>query len=187
VIAQSINSEIDLHQERWRAADEEFESAGFDVGIRDAGVEHVEIMNIFQGPHKSLLTSPISFFPSISVTGYASRPGTGDALADLIDVIEISLLVETMVVAGPVAEGDELFYESLAHRRIERTSEAVIRSLRASRNLLGAVDSVTQPRGGIVNATWRRVVEEGEGQGSAYVMHGSRFQYALTRRASIPR
>lgn len=184
VLIDGLDDEIDRQQERWRMSDAEFEAAGHDVGIRAEGVEHVSATNIFQGPHKSLAQSPMDRFPNVSVTAYASRPGPGNIESDRIDVVAISLMVETVVRAGPVVEGRELFFESLAHRRIERTTEAVLAVIRRSRNLLGAVAAVTQPRGGIVNTTWVR--DSADGQGPLYVLHGSRFQYELVRPASIP-
>jgi hypothetical protein len=184
VLIDGINSEISRQQERWKQADLEFEAAGYDVGIRAKGLENISSNNIFQGPHKSLSQSTLDRFPNISVIAYASRPGTGNTQFDQMDLVEISVIVEMIVKAGPVVEGQELFYESVAHRRIERTTEAVLTVIRRSRNLLGTVNTVTQPRGGIVNSTWIRDTQDG--QGDLYVLHASRFQYALNRQSSIP-
>ena len=185
VLIDSLNDQIDAAQERWGAADAIFEAAGNDVGIAVQGIEHVPIINVFQGPHKSLLTSTVDRFPNVSVTAYAVRPGAGDAQNDIHRNVEISLLVELMVRAGPVASatksgiGDSLFCESLAHRRVERTSEAVLKAIGASQNLLGAVLRITEPRGGIVNTSWVKATEGGNEQ--SYVLHGARFQYSLQR------
>lgn len=183
VLIDSVNDEIDRVQERWRAADLLFEEDGNDAGIAALGLDHISSDNIFQGPHKSLLGSPISRFPNVSVTGYAVRPGAGDALNDVHRNVEVSLLVEMIVVAGPIGEiGDDLFCESLAHRRIERTSEAVLAAIGRSQNLLGTVITIGQARGGIVNASWIKRTDGGNEQ--AYVLHGARFQYAPQRQAS---
>lgn len=184
VVSEGINGEIDRLQERWRMPDEEFEAAGLDVGVRAAGLEHVGPANVFQGPHKSLVTSPITRFPNVSMTAYATRPSAQNATNDRIDVPELSLLVELMVKAGPVVAGDELLYESIVHRRVERTAEALIATIAKSGNFLGTVDYISLPRGGIVNASWTRN-EESEGEtGATYLLHGARFVYALTRRVS---
>lgn len=185
VLAGSLNDEIDGQQQRWLQADEDFEAAGFDVGIREAGVDHVQAPNIFGGPHKSLVASPLSYFPNVSVTTYAARPSALDPMSDRMRVVELTMLVETMVYAGPRTDDNALFVESLVHRRIERTSEAVIAAIEKSKNLYATVDSIPQPRGGLVNASWTRT-EDAEGDaGAIYVLHGSRFQYALTRRVAF--
>lgn len=184
VVAEGINAAIDRVQRVWLRADQDFEAAGFDVGIRDEGIESVEVTNVFGGPHKSLVASPIDRFPNVSVTAYATRPSGVNTASDRIDVPELSLLVELMVKAGPRTADNALFVESLVHRRVERTAEALLATITASRNLYGTVDIISQPRGGIVNASWTRN-EDGEGEaGAVYILHGARFVYALTRRIS---
>lgn len=184
VMADGINDEIDRLQQRWFVADMEFEDLGFDSGVREAGIEHIDVGNVFQGPHKSLAASPITRFPNVSLTCYATRPSGQNALNDHMDVPELNLLVEVMVKAGPVTTGDELLYDQILHRRVERTSEAVIAVLARSRDLFATVDSISQPRGGIVNASWTRS-ESTEGEmGGTYVMQGTRFTYTLIRRVS---
>ncbi len=183
VLVDGLNQQILREQERWSMADEEYEAAGHDVGALEVGIDQVLPHNIFVGPHKSLLESPVDRFPSVSVTAYASRPAPSDPLEDRGDVVEITMLVELSVISGPCPRGQNLLYETIAHRRVERTTEAVLRTIRLSGNLLGTVDSVTQPRGGIVNTSW--IKDSKSGHGLRYVLHGSRFQYALTRRMSI--
>lgn len=184
VVAEGINAEIDRQQQRWEQADLEFEAAGYDVGVRAMGLEHVPVENVFGGPHKSLVASPLARFPNVSMTAYATRPSAQDPLNDRMDVPEITLLVELMVKAGPVVSGQELLIESIVHRRVERTSEALLATIAKSKNLYGTVDTISQPRGGIVNASWTRN-EDTEGEaGATYVLHGSRFTYALIRRVS---
>lgn len=184
IVADGINDEIDRLQQRWFVADMDFEDQGFDIGVRDAGLEHIDVGNVFQGPHKSLAASPITRFPNVSVTCYATRPSGQNALNDHMDVPELSLLMEVMVKAGPVPVGEELLYDQILHRRVERTSEAAIAVLARSRDLLATVDAISQPRGGIVNASWTRS-ESMEGEtGANYVLQGTRFTYALIRRVS---
>ncbi len=182
VVIDGINAQIDTVQERWRAADQIFEAAGHDVGIAAEGVESIASDNIFQGPHKSLLTSPISRFPNVTVVAYAARPGTSNPQNDVHRTLEISLLVELMVAAGPVDARGQLFFETLVHRRVERTTEAVLKTIGSSHNLLGAVSLVGEPRGGIVNSSWTKKSEGGREE--THVLHGARFQYALTRYAA---
>lgn len=180
VLIDGLNAEIDRQQERWRSADAAFELAGNDVGVRQAGIEHVPATNIFQGPHKSLAASPLTRFPNVSLTAYAIRPAPGNAEADRFDVVEVGLLVEIMVKAGPLPSGaDDLLWESIAHQRIERTAEAVLTVIRNSVNLMGSTTFITVPRGGLMNSSWSR--DSGGGKGPKYVLHGARFQYALPR------
>jgi len=184
VVANGINGEIDRVQRAWLRADQEFEDAGFDVGVRDAGVEYVESVNVFGGPHKSLVASPIDRFPNVSVTAYATRPSPRNAADDSYDVPELSLLVELMVKAGPMTADNALLVESIIHTRVERTSEALLATIAKSQTLYGTVDLISPPRGGIVNASWTRN-ENSEGEtGATYILHGARFVYALTRRVS---
>ncbi len=182
VLIDGVNAQIDTLQERWMAADEVFEAAGHDVGIAVEGIEHISTENVFQGPHKSLLASPISRFPNLTVSAYASRPGTGNPQNDVHRTLEISLLVELMIAAGPVDARGQLFFETLAHRRVERTTEAVLKTIGASQNLLGTVNPIGEPRGGIVNSSWTKKSEGGREE--IHVLHGARFQYALTRYAA---
>lgn len=177
VLVDGINDEIDRQQERWRSADALLEAYGLDVGVSAAGLDHVDPRNVFQGPHKSLAQSPLDRFPNVSVTAYAVRPAPGNDQADRYDLVEVGLLVEVMVVSGAIVGGDDLFAESVAHQRAERTAEAALVVIRASRNLMGSVLGVTQPRGGLMNQSWTR--DSGGGKGPKYVLHGSRFQYAL--------
>lgn len=183
VLIGELDAEITYQQERWRAADQELEAAGIDVGVLAQGIEYVAKENIIGGTHKSLINSPMNFFPNVSVNAFAIRPGPGDEQFDHGEVVEVTLLVEVTVKAGPVKRGEERLHLALVHRRIERTSEAVLRTIADSGNLLGAVDSITHPRGGISASSWSR--DEGEGRGATYMLHGSRFTYALTRRKSI--
>jgi hypothetical protein len=184
VVGESINTEINRIQRIWLRADEAFEAAGYDVGVNDAGIENIEVSNVFGGPHKSLVASPIDRFPNVSVTAYATRPSGQDAQSDRIDVPELSLIVELMVRAGPRTVDNALLIESIVHRRVERTTEALLATISKSRNLYGTVDSISEPRGGIVNASWTRN-EDSEGEaGATYVLHGARFVYALIRRVS---
>jgi len=128
------------------------------------------------------MSSPMTRFPNVSVTGYAVRPAAGDQQQDVHRLLEISLLVEVAVVAGPIgapAVGDSLFCETLVHRRIERTSEAVLATIGRSHDLLGTVLQVGEARGGIVNQSWTKKTEGGASQ--TFIVHGARFQYAPTR------
>lgn len=183
VLVEGINAEIARQQERWRSADLLFEAMVFDVGVMEAGVEEVAAVNVFQGPHKSLQQSPLTRFPNISVTAYAVRPAPGNDQWDRADLVEVGLLMEVMVKSDPIVGSDDLFAESVAHQRAERTAEAALVVIRDSVNLLGSVLSITQPRGGLVNSSWTR--DSGGGKGPKYVLHGSRFQYALPRPMTI--
>ncbi len=182
VLIEGLNGEIDRVQERWASADAIFEEAGHDVGVTEHGVDYVEGANIFQGPHKSLMAAPMTRFPNVSVTGYAMRPGPGDPMQDVHRLLEVGLLVEVCVAAGPVDDpdvGDSLFCETLVHRRIERTSEAVLATLGRRQDLLGTVLRLGEARGGIVDKSWTKKTAGGAGQ--TFILHGARFQYAPTR------
>lgn len=183
VLATGLNARIDSATSRWATADAAFEGAGYDVGVSAQGVEHVLQQDVHQGPHRSLLASSVDRFPMLSVVGYAVRPAASSPMQDVHRVVEVSLLVEFTVIAGPIGTiGDDLFCEALAHRRVERTAEAVLATIGANEHLLGTVQRVGEPKGGIVNSSWIKTTDGGAEQ--RYVCHGARFQYAAIRLAS---
>jgi hypothetical protein len=136
--------------------------------------------NLHEGPHRSLLEQPIEAFPNCSVMAYVTIP-SGEQF-DQFDTSDITLFAETMVIAGPVPKGQEVPFETIVHRRIQRTTEAVNAVIKRSGTLLGTVNPIqSMPRGGIGNSSWLRPQEKGSGP--RYLWHGSRLQYTLQRHA----
>lgn len=180
VLFKGLNAEIDAQAERWGAADLELQSLGLDPGVGQIELEHIEPTNLHEGPHKSILEAPPTAFPNVSVMAYLAIPA--GAQFDQFDSYEITLFAETFVIAGPVPTGQETAFETIVHRRIERTTEAVNTVLMRDSTLLGTVSPISVPgRGGIVDASWLK--RKDGSSGSRYLVHGSKLQYTLQRHA----
>jgi hypothetical protein len=182
VLYEQLNDEIARQQERWALADLELQRLGLDPDVGQVEVEQIPTANFFEGPHKSLLTSPIERFPNISTAAYMTVPSAEQF--DQIDQNDLSLFVESMAIAGPVPDGLEVAYETIVHRRIQRMTEAVAAVIRRSGTLLGTVNPIQMPpRGGVGNASW--LGKKDKGAGERYLWQGSRLQYTLQRHAAI--
>lgn len=182
VLYEGLNAEIASQQSRWMAADLELDRLGLDPGVGQVTVDPVPTANIFEGPHKSLVDSPIGRFPNISVMAYMTVPSPEQF--DQFDTHDLTLFVESMAIAGPVVSGAETAYETIVHRRIQRMTEAAAAVIRRSGTLLGTVNPIQMPpRGGVGNASWLRPKEKGAGV--RHVWQGSRLQYTLQRHAAI--
>lgn len=181
VLAKGVNSWIDRQSERWKIKDLALQALGIEQ-LGQIEVEHIPLDHIHEGPHPSFLESPPEAFPNITVMGYITRPSGSQF--DQFDSSEITLFVETMCLAGPVPAGQDTVYETIVHRRIERTTEAVHATLRSDPMLLGTVDPMRLPPiGGIGTASWLRRQEGGSSL--RHLMHGSRLQYTLQRHAAF--
>lgn len=182
VLYENLDAEIDRQQARWLEADLELQRLGLDPGVGQVEVDRVPAANLFEGPHKSLLESPVERFPNVSVAAYMTVPSAEQF--DQFDTNDLTLFVESMAIAGPVGEGQEVVYETIVHRRIQRMTEAVAAVIRQSGTLLGTVNPIQMPpRGGVGNASWLRPKEKGAGP--RYIWQGSRLQYTLQRHAAI--
>jgi hypothetical protein len=180
VLFQGLDDEIDRQSERWNEEDLALQSLGLDPGVGQVVVDHIKPENLHEGPHRSLLEQPIEAFPNCSVMAYVTIP-SGEQF-DQFDTSDITLFAETMVIAGPVPKGQEVPFETIVHRRIQRTTEAVNAVIKRSGTLLGTVNPIqSMPRGGIGNSSWLRPQEKGSGP--RYLWHGSRLQYTLQRHA----
>lgn len=180
VLFEGLNAELDHQKERWDTADLELQSLGLDPGVGQIDLQHVETANLHEGPHRSILEAPPEAFPNVSVMAYLVVPSGSQF--DQFEAADITLFAETFVNAGPVENGQELAFETIVHRRIQRTTEAVNNCLMRSATLLGTVNPIqTLPRGGIVNASWSKYKDGSSGK--RYLVHGSRLQYTLQRHA----
>lgn len=178
VMLGQLNDEIDVQSERWKPADLALQQVGAGSGVGQVDIPHIEPGNFHEGPHRSLIEAPIECFPNISMAAYATVPALTQF--DQFDSSTTTLFIETMAIAGPVAEGTETMFETIVHRRIQRMTEAVSIVMLRNKTLLGtAHEMTTPPRGGIGNQSWLR--PKNKGAGEKYIWHGSRLQYTLTR------
>lgn len=185
VLLQNLNDEIARQQELWTAADTALDQLGLDPGVGVVAVTPVPTGNFHEGPHKSLIEGGPEMFPNVSVMAYVTIPSASQ-MFDQADSSDLTLFVETMAIAGPVtADGsNKTAIETIAHRRIQRMTEAVNNVIRTSANLLGAVLPIQgQPRGGIGSASVLKSTQAGKGP--QHIWHGSRLQYTLQRNASF--
>lgn len=179
ILARDLNDEIDSHSEKWSAADLQLQQMGFDPGVGQVDVDHVPDDHLHEGPHESFLSAPIEMFPNISVMAYLNRPSARQGYASM-PTNDITLEVVTICAAGPIPDGLETAFETIVHRKIQRTSEAVIAVIQNDKTLLGTVlPQELPPSGGIGKQSWIRP-RNGE-TGPMDIFHGSRLQYTLQR------
>lgn len=183
IMASKLNDEIDAQASRWEHADLALQDLGFDAGVGQVEVEHVEKINIFEGPHTSYLFAPPEGFPTISLMAFYTQATPGSSAGDQYDTSQLTLAVETFVKAGPVPKGVELAYETIVHRRIQRTTEAVNAVMRRDPMLMGTVMPVpVPPRGGIDQVMWMRRDDKNTDR---HMIQGSRLEYRAERAASF--
>jgi hypothetical protein len=180
LLFDGLNQEIETQQERWSEQDLKLqELTSGTVGQID--IEPIEGDHFFEGPHRSLVDAAPSAYPNVSVMGYSTQPKVTQY--DQFDSMNMRLMVEVMVKAGPVPEGQEVDFETILHRRIQRTTEAVHIVVSSDRTLLGTVEPIQlPPRGGIAQQSWAR--REEKGRGPRYLWQGSRLEYALERQSA---
>lgn len=178
LMADQLNEEIDRVANKWHRADLELQDLGFDPGVGQVEIEHIPLSHIHEGPHRSFIEAPPEEFPNLSVMAYNSSADAEQF--DQIDVLSMKLYLEPLCIAGPVPEDQEVAFETIVHRRIQRTTEAVVRVIKNNPTLLGTVRPIQlPPRGGIGQSTWARRKEKG--QGPRYLWQGARLEYTLQR------
>lgn len=183
LLADRLADELAVEAERWRSADLQLQQMGFDPGVGQIDLEPIPNSHLHEGPHESLLMAPAESFPNVSMMAYLHAPSASQ-MFDTFDSHDITLFVETMVKSGPVTPGTEVAHETIVHRRIQRTTEAVNRVVRGDLTLLGTVmPQELPPRGGIGRQAWVQNNQNETGQ--RFMWHGSRLQYTLKRATTI--
>jgi hypothetical protein len=178
LLARDLNAELDVQEGKWAGADLQMQERGFDPGVGQVELEKFEAARLYEGPHESLIEAPASAFPNASIMAYQHRP-TSVQLFDQLVSYDLTLFVECMVKAGPVADGQLAAFETIVHRRIQRTTEAINNVIQRDATLLGTVlPQQLPPMGGIGRVAW--VKPDGK-SGSRHLWHGSRLQYTLQR------
>lgn len=179
LLSRDLDEELATQESRWHSADLKLQEFGFDPGVGQVDLEAIPNSHLHEGPHESLLESPATSFPNVSMMAYQHVPTT-IAIFDQLYTYDLTLFVETMVKSGPVSPGTQTAHETIVHRRIQRTTEAVNNVIRRDKSLLGTVLPQQAPcRGGIGRVSWIKN-ENGEA-GQRYMWHGSRLQYTLQR------
>lgn len=185
LMLRDLNATISAYADSWRSQDLALQQLGLDSGIGEIEVELLDPSHLHEGGHESLITSPPEFFPNVSVIAYQTTPSASSEFGDQVDSNVIYIAIETMVKAGPVARGTELAFESIVHRRIQRTTEAVNAVMRRDPMLFGTVAPIQEPpKGGIGELSWIRTAETGS-PGPRYIWQGSRLQYTAQRPSSF--
>jgi hypothetical protein len=179
LLSRDLAAELARQEGFWRTSDLQMQSLGFDPGVGQVELEPIPNSHLHEGPHESLLEAPAGAFPNVSIMAYLNVPSASQ-LFDVMDTSDLTLFVETMVKAGPVAPGTEAQFETIVHRRIQRTTEAVNNVIRRDATILGTVlPQQYPPRGGIGRQSWVKP-SPSEG-GERHIWHGSRLQYTLQR------
>lgn len=178
LLLRDLDAAIDLQNERWKTADLAAAQLQLDPGVGQIEVEKVPAGNLHEGPVRSLIEAPPTAFPNVSVMAYVTVPSPSQF--DQLDSSDITLFVESMAIAGPVPDGQNLVFEKIVHRRITRMTEAVRSVIEGDPMLLGSAHGLqTPPRGGIGNQSWLR--KQDKGSGPSYIWQGSRLQYTVQR------
>lgn len=113
-MVDNINTAIDAQNTYWTTRDTDFFTKVGRTMPDDYAVEHIAADNIYSGTIPSLITSPASFFPNLSVIAYIGNPiGTND---DWMEHYVLTVNLEFMV--------KSLKSEELVNSRIDRTLEA---------------------------------------------------------------
>lgn len=178
LLIDNLNDEIADRQTRWAAADLEWQSwTGSSVGQTD--VDEIPLDHFHEGAHQTIIQAPVSQFPMVSAMAYLIQPAA--ERFDQFDTATIRLFVEAMVHAGPVAEGSDVTFETIVHRKIERTTEAIAAVIRRDPTLCGTAKPGIErlPRGGIGAQAWVR--REEKGKEPRHMWQGSRLEYTIQR------
>jgi hypothetical protein len=180
LLSRDLEDELARQESKWRDADLHLQSLGFDPGVGQVDLEPIPNGHLHEGSHESLLEATASAFPNVSMMAYQHVPTVAN-LFDQLYTYDVTLYVETMVKSGPVAPGTEVAHETIVHRRIQRTTEAVHNVIKGDATLLGTVLPQQAPcRGWIGRVSW--IKNDGAGEtGQRVLWHGSRLQYTLQR------
>lgn len=177
ILVESLNDEIEERTNKWDLDDLDLQSLLGGIGQVD--VQPVDLEDFHDGPHPSVLKRAPERFPAVSVMSYFSQPVTSEI--DQASGSSLKLAVEAFCVSGPVVEAALPQHETIVHRRILRTTEAINAVLMRERTLCGVVQpGITQgPRGGPGPQSFLR--KEESGGGPDYIWQGSRLEYTLQR------
>lgn len=179
LLVERLNDAMAEQEEKWLREDLALQELGLDPGVGQVEIETIPVDHFHEGPHKSFIDAPAEAFPNVSVMAYMTVPSPEQF--DQHETVDITLFVETMVKAGPVPDGQETAFETIVHRRIQRTTEAVHSVIWNDKSLLGTVNPIRQmPKGGIGNQSW---VRKQQTSSARHMWHGSRLQYTTDRHA----
>lgn len=179
MLITNLDDGLAEQEAKWATADLQ-EQAEWGATVGQVELERFDPSHIFAGPHRSMIEAPPELFPNISIMAYVAKADADDF--DQLDTSMITMFVETMVITGPIGESaqDLLDHETIVHRRIQRTTEAVCDVFKRDPMLMGTVRPFQRPpNGGIGESSWVR--REDKGKGPRFLWQGSRLQYTLQR------
>ena len=182
-LLSDLNTELTRASGRWDQSDLAIQSVGMDVGIGVTELEPFLPANICEGPHRSILSAPPESFPFVTVGAHVAVP-TGGPRIDQLNTYDITLMIECYVKTGPVLEATDLHHETVVHRRILRTIEAINIAIRQTKNLHG---TVLPFEGGarLVIHDQSEVSGSETTSGERYLQQGARLQYTLQRNSAL--
>lgn len=142
ILFASLNREIAVQASIWSAYDASF-AASMGRTYTPITIEPVPSRSFFAGHRPSLIESPSEWFPNVSVYAPGSAPSPYQL--DQLHGEQTTLHVQAMAKAGPYAKDDVSGVgEELLWSRINRTLDAVIYVMVASRGINGLVMGLTE-------------------------------------------
>lgn len=182
-LLSDLNDELARVGSRWNQSDLAIQAVGMDVGIGVTELEPFVPANIHEGPHRSILSAPPSAFPFVTIGSHIAVPTGGPSL-DQLNTYDITLMVECYVKSGPYIEATALHHETVVHRRILRTIEAINIAIRQTKNLHGTVLPL---EGGarMVIHDQAEVSGSETTSGKRYLQQGARLQYTVQRNSAL--
>lgn len=131
-IAQYISDE----STRGHALDTEITAAGITPQAITVDLEPFAL--IHYGHRPSMIESPISEYPSMSISCYTATPAAANQSADYGNSLSLRCAVEFIVKSGPYDPNDRTGVgEDIVGRRVKRTAEAIHRLMQDHAELDG--------------------------------------------------
>lgn len=139
----NVNDKLDELNEFWKPKDEEL-AAALGYEYVDSTCEHIAVFS--DGHRPSFIDAPIENYPNISVMAYHAEPSPEQF--DQADSYSNTAFVE-LIVKSQTFEDDDLKVredaETVVNRRVQRTADAVQRSVSLDPTLGGTIFTLQNP------------------------------------------
>jgi len=129
----SINPELEVQQAFWDPFDQEY-AAIFNQRYDPLYIEPIPDENFLDGHRPSLIDAPAERFPNISVMAFNADPIGQGAGTDQSEEFNRQVYIEVMCKSSP-APSDVVGFEQEVNRRIQRTTDAVLKVFLGNRTL----------------------------------------------------
>jgi hypothetical protein len=175
-LVQNLDDQLSQSEADWGPKDVQFAA---DTGRHHVNVTLEPIAHYAEGHRPSLIEAPIELYPNVSVMAYEAAPDA-EASFDQLDAFNEALYVEVMVKSPTYeTEEDEIDAATIVNRRIQRTVDAVKRTISADLTLGGSQFQLKDPPSiSITDAFIRR---EERSRGPRWLWQGGRLEYRVTK------